>query len=355
MSCKVRGILKDYPNNGNKIESFVQDSSVGVDAWRRTGILNFNGNTRVKHKVTYELIRQHLIEVYKHNFSFGTVVQLCVARNRRRLSSKRYKGVAKVTSRCARKGFMLKYNPDAHWSSAFYCNLNFIQFTDGRHILNVNRDDASGFRLDTMITHRLHHTPMVQGSESTTTYTDYVNKYKSVLQTTSYNFSKTETTLEICARVVKPVGLFPKNPTQHLQDLEMLENDPEMEAAFINPITGRRKLIECIRVDGAADEGPSHEEVQFMRSAQHISKATIATLVTARNSGSSYLNRVELQNGCLALAHANVFIPSTLGGSCMDGCKVNKDKYEENMNLATEVYINRVNGCPCGDTVIHLY
>ncbi len=40
---------------------------------------------------------------------------------------KRYKGVAKVTSRRARKGFMLKYNlkynPDAHWSAAFYRNL----------------------------------------------------------------------------------------------------------------------------------------------------------------------------------------------------------------------------------------
>ena len=36
------------------------------------------------------------------------------------------------------------------------------------------------------------------------------------------------------------------------------------------------------------------------------------------NSGGFYLNRVELQNGCLALGHANLFIPSTLGGSCVD-------------------------------------
>lgn len=116
------------------------------------------------------------------DFSYGSVVQLCVARNRRRAFAKRYKGVAKVTSRRARKGFMLKFNPDAHWSAAFYRNLNYIQYTDGRHILNVNRDDASGFRLDTMTTHRLHRTPMVKGSEATTTYTDYVNKYKAVLR-----------------------------------------------------------------------------------------------------------------------------------------------------------------------------
>ena len=51
-------------------------------------------------------------------FSYGTVIQLCVPRNKRRQSSKRYmyKSVAKVTSRRARKGF----NPDEHWSGAFY-------------------------------------------------------------------------------------------------------------------------------------------------------------------------------------------------------------------------------------------
>ncbi len=92
-----------------------------------------------------------------------------------------------------------------------------------------------------------------------------------------------------------------------------------------------------------------------MWTARHLSKGTVVTLVTARNSGSSYLNRVELQNGCLAVAHANVFIPSTLGGSCMDGNTLNKEKYERNMNLATDVYINRVNECSCGDTLIHLY
>ena len=354
-STKTSGILKDFPNIGDEIEKYVQSCNVGADAWRRTGILTFDGNTKVKHKATYERIRQHLVDVYKRHFSFGTVVQLCVARNKRRQSAKRYKGVAKVTSRRARKGFMLKYNPDAHWSAAFYRNLNLVQYTDGRHILNVNRDDAAGFRLDTMATHRLHRTPIVQGSETTTTYTDYVNRYKAVLQTTSYNFSKTKTTLEYCAGVVKATGLFPKNPTQHLQDLEMLENTVKLRSAFINPLTNEKKFIECIRVDGASDEGPSHEEVQFVWTARHISKPTLATLVTARNSGSSYLNRVELQNGCLAVAHANLFIPSTLSGSCMDSTQVNREKYETNMNLATDVYLNRVNGCPCGETVIHLY
>ena len=39
----------------------------------------------------------------------------------------------------------------------------------------------------------------------------------------------------------------------------------------------------------------------------------------------------------------------------MDGNTINKEKYEMNMNLATDVYISRVDKCSCGDTVIHLY
>ena len=41
-------------------------------------------------------------------FSFGSVVQLHVARKKRRSSAKRYLGLATVTTRRARKGFNLK-------------------------------------------------------------------------------------------------------------------------------------------------------------------------------------------------------------------------------------------------------
>ena len=79
-----------------------------------------------------------------------------------------------------------------------------------------------------------------------------------------------------------------------------------------------RKPIDCVRVDGAMDEGPSHNEVQFFWTERHIAMRKVATLVTTRSSGSSYLNRVELQNGCLAHGHSNTFIPSTIAGSCID-------------------------------------
>ena len=356
-SKNVRGILKECPDIGQKIEEFVKDHSVGADAWCRTGVLTFDGNKQVKEKVTYERIRLHLQEIYHRNISYGTVVQLCCARNKRRLSAKRYKGVAQVTSRRARKGFELRYNPDNHWSSAFYRGLNRLQLTDGSDIMNLNRDDASGFRLDTLTTHRLYRTPVVKGNEILTTHTDYVKNYPSQLQTTSYNFTGSATTGELCAGVVKAAGMFDKSPAQHNADIEMLQERSELQPAFINGVSNKPKRVECIRVDGAADEGPSHVEVQFWWTRRHFEKPTHVTLVTARNSGASYLNRVELQNGCLAVAHANLFIPSNLNGSCFDPStgKVDQGRFDANMTLATQIYIDRVNGAPCGSTNIHLY
>ena len=221
-SQKVSKKISDCENIGKVIEEFVEERNIDADAWRRTGVLTFDGNTKVKEKVTYKRIQQHLEQVYKRKFGYGTVVQLCIARNKRRLSSKRYKGLAKVTSRRARKGFQLKCNPDAHWSSALYRGLNLLQYTDGSNIVNINRDDAAGFRLDTMATHRLHRTPALSEHKTLTTYTDYVNKYPSTIQTTSYNFTGTKTTKEICVGVVKATAVFPKNPTQHAADFNSL-------------------------------------------------------------------------------------------------------------------------------------
>lgn len=105
VSKRANTILQKFPDIRETIESFVQDHQVGADVWRRTGVLTFDGNAKLKDKVSYEKIRQHLQEKYRHNFSYGTVIQLCVPRNRRRRSAKWYRGIAKVTSRRERKGF----------------------------------------------------------------------------------------------------------------------------------------------------------------------------------------------------------------------------------------------------------
>ena len=95
----------------------------------------------------------------------------------------------------------------------------------------------------------------------------------------------------------------------------MLESSDELQPEFYNPKTGKRKRIECARVDDEGDESPSHLEVHFMWTKHHLENGSLATLVSARCSRCSYHNGVELQNGCLALAHANLFIPSTLNDS----------------------------------------
>ena len=129
MSRNSKGIIKDFPDIGKTIEEFVKSCNIGADAWYRTGILTFDGNRNFKQKVTYERIRKHLQLHYGRHFSYGTVVQLCVARNHRHKFALRYKGVAEVTTRRARRGFDIKYNPDCHWSGSLYQGLDFISNT----------------------------------------------------------------------------------------------------------------------------------------------------------------------------------------------------------------------------------
>lgn len=185
-----------------------------------------------------------------------------------------------MTSRRARKGFTLRYNPDLHLSCAFYKGLNHMQYTDGMNAVLINRDDASGFRLDTLTTCKQHASPVVSGHEILTTRTDYVNKYPSVIQTSSYNLSGTQTTQEMCAGVVKAGVLHHNPPAQHAADIQMLHAKEELQSVFLRD--GHPKPIDFIRVDGATDEGPWHNEVQFWWTTWHMFK--VATLVTSRSS-----------------------------------------------------------------------
>ena len=118
-SRKVSRVSAECPDIGEITECFVKESGCRADKWRRIGVMTLDGNVRVNKKVTFGCIREHLQYHYKKKFSHGTVVQLSIARNKRKLSAKRYKVVAKITSRRARKGFNIKYNPDSKWSHFF--------------------------------------------------------------------------------------------------------------------------------------------------------------------------------------------------------------------------------------------
>ena len=80
-----------------------------------------------------------------------------------------------------------------------------------------------------MATHSLHRNPIVKGHEILTTYTDYVNPYTLILQTTFYHFAATDNTAEMYAGIVKATGVFPKNPSPHCADLQMLEETLEVK------------------------------------------------------------------------------------------------------------------------------
>lgn len=136
-----------------------------------------------------------------------------------------------------------------------------------------------------------------------------------------------------------------------LQTLRYLKRSRNSLQYSLMLALGFVKSIDCIRVDGAMDEGPSHEEVQYWWTKRHLVREKLVALVTTWSSGSSYLNRVELQNGCLSRGHANTFIPSTLAGSCIDPetGALDSSKLASNMDLAIDAYIERVDGCPCGE------
>lgn len=352
-SKHVGTICRRFPDIGKEIEAFVKSCGVGAESWRRTGVLTFDGNKKVERKVTFNRIKEHLEETYGRKFSYGTVVQMCVARNRRRRSAQNYKAIAQVTTRRARKGFELRYNPDSHWSAALYCGLDVIQYTDGNDKLNLNRDDLSIFRLDSMITHNKTATQQIKGSPILTTKTDYQASYPNKLQTTSYNFTGTNNTGELCGGVVKAIPLHHKNPAQHMADFEMLGKAEHFQPAFVSP-EGKVKRIECIRTDSGGDEAPCYDEVQFWWTRRHMEKPTVVQLVTSRQSGGSNLNRVELQNGCEAKARAGLFIPSTLNGSNLnDHGKIDNHRLCQNLSDAIDVYISRVQGASCGDARIY--
>ena len=223
--------------------------------------------------------------------------------------------------------------------------------------MNINRDDASGFRLDTLSTHKQHQSLRVVGSPVLTTLTDYVKKYKSILQTTNYNFTGTKTTAEVCAGVVKTHVIYPKNSVSHAADLKMLFHKDELQFAFLNPNTHTLEQITCVRVNGSVDKGPSHLEVQFWWVEYHLDQGNFITLVSTHTSRAGYLNRIELQNCCLVKGHTNLFIPSTLHGSCCnfetDG-SIDEARLKEDLESAMEVYINQCDGCSCSDAVINL-
>lgn len=178
----------------------------------------FDGNRKRGPTVSFRSIQEYLQHKYNTKIGYGTIrPNVCCLQQK--LSAKRYKGEAKVTCRRARKGFNVKFNPDAHYSSAMHKILDKVQLIDGSDTIVLNRDDQTGFRLDTTYTHSQHKV-LFSDKEEVMTCTDFVNKYSSILQS-SYLFMETATNEERAAGVVKSRHFsFEKNLSQHAADIK---------------------------------------------------------------------------------------------------------------------------------------
>ena len=75
------------PEVGKEIENFVTECGAGTDAQQRIGVITFNENRKMQKKQTFKHEKEHLEEKFKIKISYGSLVQLCTARNRRKSAS----------------------------------------------------------------------------------------------------------------------------------------------------------------------------------------------------------------------------------------------------------------------------
>lgn len=84
-----------------------------------------------------------------------------------------------------------------------------------------------------------------------------------ISQTTSYNFiKKLRNSRSLCWSNQVPVNTF-QECCSALQWYQHAVKARNTKKSFYNAETGKPKLLHCIRVDGARDEVPGHEDAQY--------------------------------------------------------------------------------------------
>ena len=68
--------------------------------------------------MSFRRLRECVLKEIGEPISHGTLVELCVPRNKRSRSSLRYKSAANIVSKRACKGFDIKVNRDEKWSKS---------------------------------------------------------------------------------------------------------------------------------------------------------------------------------------------------------------------------------------------
>ena len=66
VSKRISNVKKKCPNIGKTIEDFVSAGSIGADQWRRTGVLTFDGNSKVAKKLQTKELKNKCINAIFH-------------------------------------------------------------------------------------------------------------------------------------------------------------------------------------------------------------------------------------------------------------------------------------------------
>ena len=99
-----------------------------------------------------------------------------------------------------------------------------------------------------------------------------------MLQTTNYNSRQLEHNLNYVPELLTPCTAFCRR--QHAGKVARVDVH-----ILYSPGYSKANRV-CIRVDGAIDEGPYHEEVQYWWAERHLLQVIVVTPVITRSSGS---------------------------------------------------------------------
>ena len=122
----VDAILRRYPDIGEQIEQICAANDIGADAWRRDATLTIDKARKLKKGSGFRRIQLELSSRFGIDISYGAVVELGIAKSRRKRSAARYKNaVALVCRRNVKR--VSEENIDKHKSAAHYQIAHYLR------------------------------------------------------------------------------------------------------------------------------------------------------------------------------------------------------------------------------------
>ena len=253
----------------------------------------------------FRRIQLELSSRFGIDISYGAVVELGIAKSRRKRSAARYKNAVALACRRNVKR-VSEENIDKHKSAAHYQIAHYLRDRVSQvEWLWFERDDHSKVRMNSSSTTNQHAVPTVCEGMGAVQHDYNDPSVCSSLYVTSIRAAPLADGREINVAVVKVDGLHPSSPSQHFADLYMLqENTDERCVALFRSSDGGYKSVMQIEVDGGTDEDPSRAETQCLLAELMLGGPKRRPEMRRRQVGastrcshSSPLNKVERLNG----------------------------------------------------------